>query len=64
MSESNNVVVVQHPNMNQRRNSMMNSMSTCTNSVRAKTKSGVMYIYQKSKRSFQLKWCTLDHGHF
>ena len=63
MSESNNVVVVQHPNMNQRRNSMMNSMSTCTNSVRAKTKSGVMYIYQKSKRSFQLKWCTLDHGH-
>ena len=29
-----------------------------------KTKSGVLYVYSRSRRSFQPKWCVLDHADF
>ena len=62
-------IVLQTPKENRKYSNLVSSssnsssVSSCIGSVRTRTKSGVLYIYFKTRRSFQLKWCTLDHGH-
>ena len=62
-------IVLQTPKENRKYSNLVSSssnsssVSSCIGSVRTRTKSGVLYIYFKTRRSFHLKWCTLDHGH-